>query len=63
MQQKYDAEYNAIIDITNKPKKFFQDQNLVKFHKIWYFFDNVGKPKKEIDFDFLINFEKKIKMC
>lgn len=46
MQQKYDAEYNAIIDITNKPKKFFQDQNLVKFHKIWYFFDNVGKPKK-----------------
>ena len=62
MQQKYDAEYYAIIDITNKPKKFFQKQNLVKFQKIWYFFDNVGKPKKEVDFNFLVSFEKKYKV-
>mgnify|MGYP006174040913 CR=1 FL=1 len=62
MQQKYDAKYYAVIDITNKPKKFFLKQNLVKFEKIWYFFDSVGKPKKIIDFDFLENFEKKYKI-
>ena len=34
LQKITDAEFYAIIDITNKPKKFFQEQKLVQFKKI-----------------------------
>ena len=34
LQKMYDCELYAIIDITNKPKEFFINQNLVKFNKI-----------------------------
>ena len=36
LQKMYDCEIYAIIDVTSKPKKFFVDQNLVKFNKIWF---------------------------
>ena len=32
-----DAEFYAIIDITNKPKKFFAEQKLIQFKKIWFY--------------------------
>ena len=34
LQKKLDADYYAIIDITNKPKKFFTNQNLINFKQI-----------------------------
>jgi len=37
LQKMHDAEFYAIVDITNKPKKFFQEQKLVPFKKVWYF--------------------------
>lgn len=60
LQQKYDADYYAIIDITNKPRNFFKNQSLVKFKKIWFFHDEIhADNKKNPDLQYLQNFEKK----
>ena len=59
LQKKFDADYYAVIDITKKPKVFFQKQELVKFDKVWYFFDHVKKQNKKPDYNYLSNFEKK----
>ena len=58
LQKSYDAEFYAIIDITNKPRFFFEKQDLVKFKKIWFFHDHIKKNVKP-DLDYLSNFEKK----
>tara|TARA_Y100000817_G_scaffold310672_1_gene301671 strand:+ start:253 stop:1740 length:1488 start_codon:yes stop_codon:yes gene_type:complete len=58
LQQKLDCEFYALIDITNKPKKFFDSQQLVKFKKVWYFHDHI-KKEKQIDTDYLQNLEEK----
>jgi len=59
LQKQFNADYYAVIDITKKPKGFFQKQELVKFNKIWYFFDHVKKQNKKPDYKYLSNFEKK----
>ena len=41
LQQVIDAEFYAIIDITNRPKKFFLNQKIVHFEKIWFYHDYV----------------------
>jgi hypothetical protein len=61
LQKNYDAEYYGIIDITNKPKKFFQTQNLVKFSKTWYYHDHIKKDTKP-DISYLSLFEEKYKI-
>ena len=58
LQKNLDSELYAIIDITNISKKFFQEQNLVKFQKTWFYFDNV-KPNNKPDINYLKNIEKK----
>ena len=58
LQKKHDCELYSIIDITNRTKKFFEEQNLVNFQKIWFLHDHIQKNKK-IDIDYLKNFEKK----
>lgn len=58
LQKMYDADLYAIVDITNRPKKFFQEQKLVTFQKIWYFHDHI-KPNKTPDLQYLTSFEKK----
>ncbi|MDC0154599.1 hypothetical protein OAJ02_07730, partial [Nitrosopumilus sp.] len=52
MQTKHDAEYYGIIDITNKTKKFFQQQKLVPFKKTWYFHDHITSKTKP-DYEYL----------
>ena len=60
IQQKIDADLFAVIDITEKPKKFFQSQKLVKFQKFWFFHDNIKKEKfNNPDENYLKNFENK----
>lgn len=46
LQEKYDSEFYAVIDITNRPKKFFQTQNIVNFKKIWFYHDHISTKKK-----------------
>ena len=59
MSKKYNADYFAIIDITNKPKKFFQGQKFVDFKKTWFYNDHIKKNLEKIDLDYLTNFERK----
>ena len=54
LQKKIDADYYAIIDITNKPKKFFINQSLINFKKIWFYHDEINDSySKKPDIDFL----------
>jgi len=57
--QNYELDLYAIIDITNKPKIFFQNQSFVAFKKIWFYHDFVKNIQKKPDLDYLNMFEKK----
>jgi len=59
LQQKIDADFYAVIDTPNKPKKMFQNQNLVDFQKSWYFHDHIKRTTTKPDLKYLSNFEKK----
>ena len=58
LQKKYDCELYALIDVTNRTKLFFENQNLVDFKKIWFLHDHI-QNEHSVDFDYLENFEKK----
>ncbi len=58
MQKKYDAEYYAVFDISNKPKNFFQNQELVNLKKSWFYHDQIS-PNEKPDLEYLSKFEKK----
>ena len=57
-KKKYDGELFGIYDLTNKPKKFFKEQNLVDFSKNWFLHDNI-KIHKNPDLKYLKNFQNK----
>ena len=59
LQKKADCDFFAIIDVTNKVKTFFKEQELVEFKKTWYYFENISR-NEEIDLEYLQNFEKNI---
>ncbi len=59
LQKKLDAEFFAIIDITDKPKAFFESQHIVKFKKFWFYHDHVIDQHDEVDVGYLSAFEKK----
>ena len=52
------VNYIAIIDITNRTKKFFQEQDIVNFQKKWFLHDHIQNTE-EIDIEYLKNFETK----
>jgi len=58
LQKMYDCELYGIVDITNKPKNFFQKQDLVDFKKTWFFHDHINIHKKP-DLEYLKYIEKK----
>ena len=59
LQQKYDCEIYAIIDITNKPKEFFLKQKLVNFKKIWFVHDDIKLDNNIVDLEYLKKIEEK----
>jgi len=59
LQNRLDANFYALIDTNSEPKKFFENQNLVKFQKSWFLHDNIEKTSKEPDLNYLTNFEEK----
>ena len=59
IQKKIDCEIDAIIDVPNNPKKFFQKQKLVKFENQWFFHDYIKKPEKKADLKYLKDFENR----
>jgi hypothetical protein len=58
-QNKQDYELFAIIDVEEKAKKFFQEQDIVNYKKSWFFMDNIQNNSSEPNYDYLIHFEKK----
>ena len=58
LQKNLDCELYALIDTTDKPKKFFQEQKIVQFHKTWFYHDNIG-IKKNYDQDYLNYLDKR----
>ena len=59
LQKDYGYEISAVVDIPNRPKKFFQKQKLVEFDNLWYFHDHIKKLDDNPDIEYLENFEKK----
>ena len=62
LQEKYNFDIYAILDITDKQKKFFQKQELIKFSKIWFLHDYISKATKKPDTKYLKLIEKKHKI-
>ena len=62
LQEKHNFDIYAIIDVTDKQKKFFQKQELIKFSKIWHFHDHISKMKEKPDTEYLKLIEKKYKI-
>tara|TARA_B000000460_G_scaffold143906_1_gene101563 strand:- start:649 stop:1323 length:675 start_codon:yes stop_codon:yes gene_type:complete len=59
LQKKINAELYGIFDVPERQKPFFQNQKIVDFKKIWFFHDNISKPRKKVDIDYLTSFEEK----
>ena len=59
LSDKIDYDLYAIVDMNYKAKKFFIEQNIVPFRKIWYLREHISNIKKEPDVKYLHNFEKK----
>ena len=58
LKKIYDADFFAVIDITDRPKHFFKNQKLVEFKKIWFYHDHI-KTTENADLKYLENFQKK----
>jgi len=58
LQSDTDAEFFTIYDVTDKPKKFFQEQKLVNFKKIWFYHDFIKEKTSQPDLNYLRKFEK-----
>lgn len=59
LEKNFECEQYALIDTTNKPKKFFQSQKLVNFKKKWFFHDSINIDSSSPDVDYLKKFEEK----
>ena len=62
LQEKHNFDIYAILDVTDKQKKFFQKQELIKFSKIWFFHDYISKTTEKPDTEYLKLIEKKYKI-
>lgn len=59
LSKKFDCDLYALIDTNKHVKTFFEEQQIVKFQKIWYYRDHILKPNRTPDLKYLSNFEKK----
>jgi len=53
LQKKHDCELYAVIDVTNRTKKFFEEQNFVNFKKQWFLHDHIKKINSKPDIKYL----------
>ena len=59
LQEMLDCELYSVIEITDKPKKFFKEQQIVNFKKIWFYHDYIKNINKKLDLKYLQLIEKK----
>jgi hypothetical protein len=62
LQKQHDCDLYALIETNEKIKSFFYEQDLVKFKKSWFLFDEIQTTKEQLDLDYLRNFEKRLKI-
>ena len=62
IQEKYDCDLFAIIDVDAKAKKFFKNQDIVQFSKVWHYLEHVSTTNKKPDLEYLQSFEEKYKI-
>ena len=58
LKKIYDADFFAVIDVTNRQKSFFKNQKLVEFKKTWFYHDFMNQKIKS-GANYLKSFEKK----
>ncbi len=58
LQNLEDYEFYAIFDVDDKARNFYENQNLIKYHKSWFYLDAFNKNYSP-DVEYLSNFEKK----
>ena len=59
IQENLDCEIYSIFEVTEKAKKFFQNQKIVNFEKKWFYHDYILKQKSKPDIKYLEEIEKK----
>jgi len=62
LKENFECKLFSIIDITDKPKKFFETQNILEFEKKWFYHDHVKKLKQVANMEYLRKFEDKYKI-
>jgi hypothetical protein len=62
LQNRYDCELFAVVDLDKPSSNFFEEQKLVQFTKIWYYQDYISKKEGKPDLEYLKNFELKYKI-
>ena len=62
IKEKMNCKIYSCFEITDKPKKYFEKQNLVDFEKFWFLFDHIEKNNEKPDLEYLKNFEDKYKI-
>jgi hypothetical protein len=62
LQEKYDADYYAILNFEDKSEKFFKKQNIVKFKKTWFLQEIFSNKLVKPDLSYLEGIEKKYKI-
>ena len=58
LKKIYDADFFAVVDVTNRQKSFFKNQKLVEFKKTWFYHDFMNQKIKS-GANYLKSFEKK----
>ena len=61
LQKNTDHELYALVDITDKPKSFFQNQKIINFKKTWYYHDSINS-KQKTNSDYLDDAGKKYEL-
>ena len=58
LKKIHDADFFALVDVTNRQKSFFKSQKLVEFKKTWFYHDVMNQEIKS-EPDYLKSFEEK----
>ena len=53
LQERKDLELYAIIETLDNSKKYFQNQKIINFKKMWYFNDHIKNIENKPDIDYL----------
>lgn len=59
LQESYDCDLYAVLDTDKVATDFYKRQDIVKFHKVWYYRDYILKNDKKVDIEYLKKFEEK----